>query len=99
MEILGYLKNVLLDVDFYNSQEYAGDSFLPFIGFMCFLIGFVGIFLGATKVIAAKRDFHIFFDKRNEVEISKLKNKKNIKVGIIFIVLGIILMIVSFFLL
>lgn len=99
MEILGYLKNVLLDVDFYNSQEYAGDSFLPFIGFMCFLIGFVGIFLGATKVIAAKKDFHIFFDKRNEVEISKLKNKKNVKVGITFIVLGIILMIVSFFLL
>lgn len=99
MEMLGYLKNVLLDVDFYNSQEYAGDSFLPFIGFMCFLIGFVGIFLGATKVIADKRDFHIFFDKRNEVEISKLKNKKNIKVGITFIVLGIILMIVSFFLL
>lgn len=99
MEILGYLKNVLLDVDFYNSQEYAGDSFLPFIGFMCFLIGFVGIFLGATKVIAARRDFHIFFDKRNEVEISKLKNKKNINIGIALIVVGAILTIASFFLL
>lgn len=99
MEILGYLKNVLLDVDFYNSQEYAGDSFLPFIGFMCFLIGFVGIFLGVVKILAAKRDFHIFFDKRNEVEISKLKNKKNINIGIALIVVGAILTIASFFLL
>ncbi|MCR5516173.1 MAG: hypothetical protein K6F41_06930 [Lachnospira sp.] len=99
MNVLGLLQNVLLDVDFYNSEEYAGDSFLPFIGFMCFLLGIVAIFLGAVKIIAAKRDFHIFFDKRNEVEISKLKNKKNINIGIALIVVGAILTIASFFLL
>lgn len=93
------LYNILLDVDFYNSEEYAGDSFLPFIGFMLFLIGIVAIFIGAIKIIAAKREFHMFFDRRNEVEISKLKNKKNIKIGVALVVVGAILTIVSFIIL
>ncbi|WP_027437161.1 hypothetical protein [Lachnospira multipara] len=93
------MSNVLLDVDFYNSEAYAGDSFLPFIGFMLFLIGIVALFIGAVKIIAAKRDFHIFFDKRNEIEMSKLKSQKNIKTGIVLVVLGAICTIISFFIL
>jgi len=90
---------VLLDVDFYNSEEYAGSSFLPFIGFMLFLIGIVAIFIGATKVLAAKKEFHVFFDKRNEVEMSKLKNKKNLNMGIALIVIGVVLAVISFIIL
>ena len=33
-------------MDFYNSEEHAGTSYLPFIGFMLFLAGIVVIIVG-----------------------------------------------------
>mgnify|MGYP001516467731 CR=1 FL=1 len=43
-------------MDFYNSEEHAGTSYLPFIGFMLFLAGIVVIIVGlATLCLMMKK--------------------------------------------
>ena len=38
-------------MDFYNSEEHAGTSYLPFIGFMLFLAGIVVIIVLRQNII------------------------------------------------
>lgn len=52
-------------MDFYNSEEHAGTSYLPFIGFMLFLAGIVVIIVGLATYLTAKHNFNIFFDARD----------------------------------
>ena len=83
-----YLANIIAaDVDFYNIEGNRGDSYLPFIGFMMFVVGAVVAFMGFSKYITAK----------NSVKVDKATNEKNKKTGIIMIAAGIIVLIVSFF--
>ena len=50
-----YLANIIAaDVDFYNIEGNRGDSYLPFIGFMMFVVGAVVAFMGFSKYITAK---------------------------------------------
>ena len=85
-----YLANIIAaDVDFYNIEGNRGDSYLPFIGFMMFVVGAVVAFMGFSKYITAKKNFNLFYDLRDSV--------KNKKTGIIMIAAGIIVLIVSFF--
>ena len=82
-----YLANIIAaDVDFYNIEGNRGDSYLPFIGFM-----------GFSKYITAKKNFNLFYDLRDSVKVDKATNEKNKKTGIIMIAAGIIVLIVSFF--
>ena len=52
-------------MDFYNSEEHAGTSYLPFVGFMLFLAGIVVIIVGLATYLTAKHNFNIFFDARD----------------------------------
>ena len=88
-----YLANIIAaDVDFYNIEGNRGDSYLPFIGFMMFVT-----FMGFSKYITAKKNFNLFYDLRDSVKVDKATNEKNKKTGIIMIAAGIIVLIVSFF--
>ena len=94
-------------MDFYNSEEHAGTSYLPFIGFMLFLAGIVVIIVGLAT---AKHNFNIFFDARDvrmtydeqimpDDEKARLNNEKlakDKKKGKIIIIIGVVLVIASF---
>ena len=43
-----FINKISLEVDFYNNEAYAGNSILPFMGFMMFLIGLVVVIVGAA---------------------------------------------------
>ena len=96
-------------MDFYNSEEHAGTSYLPFIGFMLFLAGIVVIIVGLATYLTA-HNFNIFFDARDvrmtyeeqimpDDEKARLNNEKlakDKKKGKIIIIIGVVLVIASF---
>ncbi|MDO5382762.1 MAG: hypothetical protein Q4F06_08630 [Eubacteriales bacterium] len=93
------LSMVRCEVDFYNIEGNMGDSYLPFIGFILFLFGMVLTAMGIVGYISLRKNFNIFFDKRDSVDISKEKYEKDKKKDIIMIVVGIVLMVASFIIL
>ena len=94
---MGYILNTLqfiaAEADFYNLEENRGDSYIPFIGFMMFVIGAVVLFMGFSKYITAKKNFNLFYDQRDSVNIDKATNEKNKKNGIIMMVAGLVVLI------
>lgn len=97
-------------MDYYNSEDHAGTSYLPFIGFMLFLAGIVVIIVGLATYLTAKHNFNIFFDARDvrityeeqimpDDEKARLNNEKlakDKKRGKIIIIIGVVLVIASF---
>ena len=96
-------------MDFYNSEEHAGTSYLPFIGFMLFLAGIVVIIVGLATYLTAKHNFNIFFDARDvrmtyeeqimpddKARLNNEKLAKDKKKGKIIIIVGVVLVIASF---
>ena len=52
-----YLANIIAaDVDFYNIEGNRGDSYLPFIGFMMFVVGCCSVY-GFFKVHNSQEEF------------------------------------------
>ena len=81
---MGLLQSVLCDIDFNDSESYRGTSYLPFLGFMVFFAGMMIAFIGIVKISNSRHQWNIFYDERDR------------KTGIIMLVVGIVMMIVSF---
>lgn len=86
-------------IDFYDSEAHAGESFLPFIGFMMFFIGIVLMFIGFVKISNAKRQWNLFYDDRDKKDLTQPKYVKEKKQGIVILVVGIVMLVGSFFIL
>jgi len=69
MTKIGYLFNkIALDtVDFYNNEQYQGDSYVPFMGFMVFVVGLFLLIVGVATYMTAKHNFSIFYDQRDSL--------------------------------
>ena len=88
-------------MDFYNSEEHAGTSYLPFIGFMLFLAGIVVIIVGLATYLTAKHNVRMTYDEQimPDDEKARLNNEKlakDKKKGKIIIIIGVVLVIASF---
>lgn len=94
---MGLLQNVLCDIDFNDSESYQGTSVLPFLGFMCFFAGLMIAFIGIVKISNSRHQWNIFYDKRDRKDLNSPAVSKDRKIGIIMLVAGIIMMIVSNF--
>ncbi len=88
---------VRCQIDFYDSESHQGDSYMPFIGFMVFLIGMVVLFLGVVRLTSAKRQFNIFYDQRDKQDYTEEKYKKERTIGKIMIIAGAVMMVGSYF--
>ena len=108
-----FINKISLEVDFYNNEAYAGNSILPFMGFMMFLIGLVVVIVGAATYFTAKHNFNIFYDMRDvritydeqmmpddeKARRDNEKLKKDKKRGQIVMIVGAVLKVVSFIML
>ena len=81
-----FLQQIACDIDFNDSEAYAGTSYWPFIGFMCFFIG-----------LNSKHQWNLFYDNRDKKDLNSPILQKDRKVGIIMLVVGIVMMIASNF--
>ena len=79
-----------------DAEAHAGTSFVPFLGFMVFLIGLVFCFIGIVKINDAKKQWYLFYDNRDKDDRKQPKYAKEKKTGIIFVVIGVVCMIASF---
>ena len=90
------LQSVLCDIDFNDSESYRGTSYLPFLGFMVFFAGMMIAFIGIVKISNSRHQWTIFYDERDRKDIKSPAVNKDRKTGIIMLVVGIVMMIVSF---
>lgn len=86
-------------IDFNDSESYTGTSYLPFLGFMVFLIGLVILFIGIVKINDSKKQWFLFYDNRDKKDFKKPEYAKERKVGIAMVIIGVIMIIASFFIL
>ena len=92
-----FLQQIACDIDFNDSEAYAGTSYWPIIGFMCFFIGLVVAFIGIVKISNSKHQWNLFYDNRDKKDLNSPILQKDRKVGIIMLVVGIVMMIASNF--
>lgn len=85
-------------VNIYDAEAHRGDSFLPFISFLMFLAGLVIILIAAAKLLAIRSQYHLWFDKRDELpEETQQGRKKAIITGWVIFAVGALLFLGSFF--
>lgn len=85
------------DFSFYAEDTNNGDSILPFIGFLIFLLGLIVIVLGVINFVSVWREFRLWYDA-SELEKkpdTALKKAKMIKYGIM-ILAGVLMMALSY---
>lgn len=115
MQYLSFFINMvgLEAVDFYNNETHAGNSFVPFIGFMAFLIGLAVVIVGLAIYFTASRNFNLFYDQRDvkityqdqilsddeKAKKAEEKLEKDKKKGKIVSIVGVVMMVLSFFIL
>lgn len=95
----GLLTVLMGAVDFYDTEQYAGTSYVPFLGFVVFFVGMMVVFIGAVKLNNAKKQWNLFYDTRDRKDFTKPEYVRERKVGKVLIVVGIIMMLLSFILL
>ena len=86
---------------FEQGASSEGGSILPFLGFMCSLFAIVFLGIGVVRYFSAKSRFNMYFDLRDQVQDAPSEEKyaKEMKAGKIAIIVGAILMVLSFVLL
>lgn len=94
--LFSVLQMISCKVNFYDSESYQGDSIVPFLCFMGSLAGIVILIVGAAKYSTAKRNWNIFYDRRDQVETDEEKLRKGLKSGKIMMIIGVIMMIVFY---
>ena len=77
-------------------ESYRGTSYLPFLGFMVFFAGMMIAFIGIVKISNSRHQWNIFYDERDRKDLKSPAVNKDRKTGIIMLVVGIVMMIVSF---
>lgn len=68
------------EIDFNDAEAHAGTSFVPFLGFMVFLIGLVFCFIGIVKINDAKSSgifstITVIKMTENSLSMQKRKNR------------------------
>lgn len=91
-----FLQSVLCDIDFNDSEKYQGTSYLPFIGFMIFFAGLMFAFIGIVKISSSRHQWNIFYDDRERKDLNAPSVNKDRKTGIIMLIAGVVMMILSF---
>jgi len=92
------INNMFLTVDVTDINSNNGSSALPFLGFVMFLFSIVLIFVGLVLVNAAKREWNVFYAPHDvSTEDIKGKKKKGVIKGRIVYIIGIIMLVASFF--
>lgn len=83
--------------NFYAEDLNNGESILPFIGFLIFLLGIVVVVLGAVNLISVWREFRLWYDASalEEKPDRVMKKAKMRKYGII-IAVGILIVALSY---
>jgi hypothetical protein len=94
---MGLLQRIACDIDFNDSESYQGTSYLPFLGFMCFFVGLMIAFIGIIKISNSRHQWNIFYDQRDRKDLKSPAMNKDRKTGVIMLVAGIVIMIVSNF--
>jgi hypothetical protein len=75
------------------------NDFGPFLDFLLSFIAFIALFFGAVDMISVKREFSMYFDRRDQVEPDTEKKRKfRITRDWVLIVVGAVLFVVAFFL-
>lgn len=95
-QLIGWAQRIGCEVDFYDSESHQGTSYLPFLGFMLFLIGFVMIFIGFVKLSNAKRQWNLFYDQRDRKDLNAPKFRREKRIGQVLIAVGAVLVVASF---
>ena len=67
-----------------------------FLGFMVFFAGMMIAFIGIVKISNSRHQWNIFYDERDRKDLKSPAVNKDRKTGIIMLVVGIVMMIVSF---
>lgn len=93
---MNLLQRIACDIDFNDSEAYRGSSYLPFLGFMSFLIGILLVFIGAVKIVSARHQWNLFYDQRDRKDLGSPALNKDRKVGIILVIVGLVLVAVSY---
>lgn len=94
---MGLLHRIACEIDFNDSESYQGTSYLPFLGFACFFAGLMIAFIGIIKISNSRHQWNIFYDERERKNLNSPTVNKDRKIGIIMLVVGIVMMIVSNF--
>lgn len=73
-------------------------NYLPFFSFLMSFAGLILMILGIIQIVAIRREFSMYFDKRDEVvPDSAHQRKRKLIVNSIIVIAGIILLILSYF--
>ena len=75
------------EIDFNDAEAHAGTSFVPFLGFMVFLIGLVFCFIGIVKINDAKKQWYLFYDNRDKMTENSLSMQKRKKQALYLLLL------------
>lgn len=69
----------------------------PFLNFVLSFVALILMIIGIIEIIAIRKEFSMYFDKRDEVAQDSLaKKKKKLIRSWIFVITGIILFIISY---